>query len=230
MNTLIIPDIHHNIRAADKAIKEIEHDRVLFLGDYFDDYNDTEVDAKYTARWLKRRIENHPEDIFLYGNHDLSYAFPCRETYCPGWREEKQHTVDDNLRRIHWDALKFFHREANWLFTHAGLTKALFKGWEAKELGTFVKESEELAQWMTRRSQRCWVTTGNFSSDTFDGPLWCRPNSSFIPIPGVNQVFGHTELREPLVINTSSKNVCLDTRLEYVGKFDGTDLAVLYLG
>ena len=41
MTTLVIPDLHHRVAAAEEWIARYPADRVVFLGDYFDDFDDT---------------------------------------------------------------------------------------------------------------------------------------------------------------------------------------------
>ncbi len=56
MRTLIIPDLHHNTETADYWLNAVEHDRVIFLGDFFDAHEDTAGDAANTAAWLVRQM------------------------------------------------------------------------------------------------------------------------------------------------------------------------------
>jgi len=57
MRSLIIPDIHHHTENADYWLNSQRHDRVIFLGDYFDNFGDNESDARLTARWLRDGCE-----------------------------------------------------------------------------------------------------------------------------------------------------------------------------
>lgn len=54
MSTLIIADLHHYTENADRWLESQQFDRVIFLGDYFDDFGDNVNDARRTARWLLR--------------------------------------------------------------------------------------------------------------------------------------------------------------------------------
>ena len=49
MRTLIIPDLHHRTDHADHWLATQRHDRVVFLGDYFDGFGDNVNDARRTA-------------------------------------------------------------------------------------------------------------------------------------------------------------------------------------
>jgi len=89
MRTLIIPDIHHHTQNAEHWLRSQRYDRVVFLGDYFDDFNDTARDATNTARWLRERMDA-TTDIFLLGNHDAAYLFTgLPELGCAGFTQQK---------------------------------------------------------------------------------------------------------------------------------------------
>ncbi|KAF6244438.1 hypothetical protein C6989_09210 [Nitrosopumilus sp. b2] len=51
--TLIIPDIHNDYNTAKKLSQENPH-KIVFLGDYFDDFGDKVQDATNIAKWLKK--------------------------------------------------------------------------------------------------------------------------------------------------------------------------------
>ena len=58
MRTLIIPDIHNHTQNADHWLQTQRYDRVVFLGDYFDDFHDTPGDVINTAGWLRERMDS----------------------------------------------------------------------------------------------------------------------------------------------------------------------------
>lgn len=49
---LIVPDIHNDYHTAEMIIKKENLDKIIFLGDYFDDFYDTVKDAANVAKWL----------------------------------------------------------------------------------------------------------------------------------------------------------------------------------
>ena len=70
--TIIISDIHNDYFTAEKIIKKENPDKIIFLGDYFDDFDDTVKDSENTAKWLVKSLKQENR-IHLIGNHDLSY-------------------------------------------------------------------------------------------------------------------------------------------------------------
>jgi predicted MPP superfamily phosphohydrolase len=127
MRTLIIPDIHNHTDHADHWLATQRHDRVVFLGDYFDNFGDDVNDARRTAMWLRDRMEK-TDDIFLLGNHDASYMFPrIPQLYCPGFTPAKARGIGEILRPEHWKRLRLAHAEQGWLMSHAGFHPAWIK-------------------------------------------------------------------------------------------------------
>jgi hypothetical protein len=226
MKLLIIPDIHHKVDIADKILsKEAGNfDKVIFLGDYQDDFGDSISIAEKTANWLKNSLKEENR-VHLLGNHDASYMFPKNvNLYCPGWTKEKSKVVNSILTREDWDKLKLFHYENDFLFTHAGLHKSFncqFLGFTLTGLQEDCDEAMERSRGMMNHPLlECGVSRGG--DEPFGGIIW-MDFSELEPIPNLNQIFGHTpaynvrEQHEP-----TSKNYCIDTGLRhYILMTDG---------
>ena len=54
IKTIIIPDIHNDYHTAEKIIKKENPDKIIFLGDYFDDFYDT---IKDVTKWLVKSLQ-----------------------------------------------------------------------------------------------------------------------------------------------------------------------------
>ena len=63
---LIIPDIHEKYDIAESIIKKVKPDKTIFLGDYFDDFDNNDQKIKDTARWLSRSLKKESR-IHLVG-------------------------------------------------------------------------------------------------------------------------------------------------------------------
>jgi metallophosphoesterase superfamily enzyme len=96
---LILPDIHNRWELAEKTINEIKPSKTIFLGDYFDDFNDTPQDISETAEWFKHSV--HQENrIHLVGNHDTHYWFTTNKFLrCSGYEQYKSITINDILKK-----------------------------------------------------------------------------------------------------------------------------------
>lgn len=224
---LIIPDIHHKVKIVEAILYKEAPDKVIFLGDWFDDFGDNTDISEATAVWLTKRMDKHPEDVFLWGNHDTSYGFPSRETYCSGFSEAKMHAIRDAMTSKHWDKFVFTHWEESWLFSHAGLTAPHISGAPKDDLKGWLEGQEAQAQLKLRSSQLHWFFQAGMSRGgraPFGGVTWCDV-SEFIPTANVNQVFGHTPQSRVWKFDTkrrkgailSSDNYCIDTHLWHYG-------------
>jgi len=83
MTTLIIPDVHQDIKSVKKilAIEDINLiDEVVFLGDWFDSFHEPPKVASFkdTCLFVRDLVwENNKNKkmVFLVGNHDLAYIY-----------------------------------------------------------------------------------------------------------------------------------------------------------
>jgi len=223
MALLIIPDIHNHIESADRWIAQFPADRILFLGDYFDNFGDSIEDAEATALWLKDSL-SHPERIHLWGNHDLAYAFPHNaRLFCSGFTRGKAEVINDILNwRDHWRRLQMVHFEADIAFSHAGISRRIF----GKPGRPIVKEDV-----LTRCAgalQGC-LRSDEFFDEVFglDGIVWQRWYHMDW-LAEFHQVVGHTPMRETGIHQEYGRmNLCLDTFGQYVGWLDESGLACI---
>ena len=211
MRTLIIPDIHNHIENADYWLTSQKYDRVVFLGDYFDHFRDDGNDARKMAMWLRDWMER-TGNIFLLGNHDVAYMFPDKnELYCPGFTRAKANAIHEILKPADWHRFKLAHAEQGWLLSHAGFHPV----WIKDPTAEIILERCEQVMELARRGKvdpilgMGWDRGG---LQRYGGPLW-MDWGTLVPIPGINQIVGHTpddEVREKIA--KDSKNYCLDVR------------------
>lgn len=121
---LVIPDIHHKVDLADAIIKKEEgnYDKIIFGGDSFDNFDDTQMHTVKTAKWLKNSLtfENR---IHLIGNHDLAYFSPS--FFCSGFTGQKLSAVKSVMNISDWRKMKFFCFEDGVAYSHAGVNECV---------------------------------------------------------------------------------------------------------
>ena len=129
---IVVPDVHGRIFWKEPVNKYIDSvDKVVFLGDYLDPYNDEDGLADDIYENLLEIIElkrnNMEKVILLKGNHDQHYSSELFRDYAGGSRMDRM-----NWKKYH----EFFNEnkelfqiahleEVNgipYVFTHAGLT------------------------------------------------------------------------------------------------------------
>jgi len=204
MKILIIPDIHNKWFEVEEIIDKEKPDKVVFLGDYFDDFNDGIEDAHQTAEWLKKSLTD-PNRIHLIGNHDLAYR---NQSYpCAGFSEAKLWAIKNT--EVDLNKLKNYCYVGEWLCTHAGLSYEFYKAYATS--GMNVNDLLETAE--DFRLYGCSPHRGG--RDAFGGIVWCDYNE-FVDIPDQKQIFGHThgELRQ------TENHICIDTWLKYYAVYN----------
>jgi len=214
---LAVGDIHQTpiLKQIDATIDRIAPDVTIFIGDYFDSFiHDHHDHVRRTAIWLKQGLLRH-DRIFLLGNHDLPYAYPYLAT-CPGWTPEKHRVIRSVMEEPDWNKLRLsYSPNASWLFTHAGVSRGLIPS-GITDVPAWFSEQETVALSSLKARENHWIFRGGTrrGDNTVGGPLWCDLKD-FDPVPGLNQVFGHTAASkgQPLIREITSKNsinFCID--------------------
>lgn len=217
--TLVVPDVHLAVVRVQLLLRQFPADRVIWLGDWFDDFGSTPEQAEETVGWLIRRMDDHPEDVFLWGNHDLHYRHA--HTACSGFQPEVFQLLQTVLQQRHWRRFRWFHLAEGRLFTHAGLSRPLApeNRWPAEELVKWLEGQAAQAESRLERRDRHWLYAAGVARGgraVSGGPLWCDL-SEFEPLPGIRQVFGHTPGVKPRRKGPEHESSwCLDTRLRHV--------------
>lgn len=223
MKTVIIPDIHNRFVVAESIIRKERPDKIVLLGDYFDSFDDVvniEM-VSQTANWLAESVKK-PERVHLFGNHDVWYSHHSCPPYCAGNTEFKYFIIKQS--NIDWSRLRFHYWVNDILCTHAGLSNLIYKEYSKHHtVFTLMDEVERLGIKHPLVSL-CGEARGGIEGEV-GGILWCD-YSEFEPIEGVAQIFGHSNGREPRLVEADRFNMCLDTGLHYYIIYDGKGLTI----
>ena len=225
MRTLVIPDIHNDIDRADAIIAQETFDRVVFLGDYFDDFGDTPMDSEDVAAWLKHQLME-PNRVCLLGNHDAAYAFKDRRFRCSGWTPQKQQAIDVIMKPKDWKKLHpACPVDDTYLLTHAGIHPHWLQNKETTR--------DEVYDFILLRD---YFVFENGFDDLF-GAGYSRGGSlpyggitwldygEFEDSPTFKQVFGHTKGHN--IRKTKGGSYCLDTGLAHYAIIENDVVHVL---
>lgn len=221
MKILVLPDIHNRIEEAQHVLETYPHDKLIFLGDVFDQFDDNADDAFKTARWFKEQIQKYGDKaVWLLGNHDAPYRFPFNKAmWCPGFEQQKSKAINSVMTQEEWNKIKLCHFQEGHLFSHAGFSKDLFRVEKQYEIENILSESKIAIDYTKNLVYHRFMAWGRSrgGSDRFDGCLWVDWHA-LNPIEGINQVVGHSHGHEVRFKETeNSKNWCLDTGLKYIG-------------
>ena len=209
--TLIIPDIHLRHEKAEKIISIVKPDKIVFIGDYFDDFNDTPAMVAETADWLHHSV-NQENRIHLVGNHDIMYWFKNNSSlHCAGHEQYKSVTINDFVTSKDWEKLVFYYNLDNkWLLTHAGLHPYWINpsNFKRKEIMSYTLKQacsklaiESIkAKKSFQKNEMHWFAMPGYSrcsnSYCYGGLLWCDWDEEFHPVGGLHQIVGHTPNHE----------------------------------
>lgn len=194
MRELIVPDIHLRVTATERLLArwEGEVDRVVFLGDFFDEkgwgWQEGERDTPQgMVDWLRDSLERENR-IHLLGNHDLSYRWPERHS-CSGFDEETFVALRRGFGEERWRQMGFAVWTQGWLLSHAGLHRAFL---EEESPESILEKLDRLRDGSEQTSDLLGVGASRGGDRPFGGVTWLDWRFEFEPAPGWNQVVGHT--------------------------------------
>jgi hypothetical protein len=243
MKIIVIGDIHNHVIAAEKLARRYEEThKILFVGDYFDDFYDNPSVAIDTAIWLKESLHK-PNRIHLYGNHDLQYTPYCEiktnskysKLYmCSGYTSEKDDAVKKILNIDDWCKMKLHHFEYGIHFTHAGAAKEFFehpiKGMTNETILETIKKAETR---FYNREQSDIIGGAGFcrgGMNPVGGITWNDHNQEANPVRDITQVYGHTPVNDiDILEDNGGTNIDVDCGLSQIleisedGKFSIID-------
>ena len=193
MRILVIGDIHgHN--DWEKIVLKEDWDKVIFLGDYFDTYDDISGKAQcINFKVILQLKKSHSDKVeLLYGNHDHSYL---NKEKCSGYSSENQVIYEELLKEaMDKRYLNPIYVYDDIIFSHAGVSSYWLK--EVAKLNkpediSFDTVPLDLFDFNT-------ITGHNPYGNTISqSPIWIRPYSLYQnPIEGYRQIVGHTHIRE----------------------------------
>ena len=214
---LVIGDLHTKIANLEKAIKTFEDekfDKVIFLGDYVDDWNTPpEASRNVLVKLLEFKYKYKDKCILLLGNHDLS-EWLGTSFKCSGYNGIT-HMIVRDIFYDNEDCFQMAYEENNYIFTHAGihnqwlkdisLLDDKFKNLNAKSIVKELNYSLKL-----RYEELCYNQLfeslnsvggyrGGFSSPS---PIWADYHELISnPMPHVNQIVGHTPVKK-IILHT----------------------------
>lgn len=233
---MIVPDVHENFERLIKILAKYPTLWAVFLGDWFDTFANhgaPTINTMLVAKWLRDNITN-PLYTFLWGNHDLHYAFPLNDLCCSGWNRNKLEIIRNHIGDTDdgWKKFKL-HKwiefpNIEFLLTHAGLHPYLLHpihGFGKNWLNEMTEETMYKVRYEKQVTSALTIGPGRESSSRarVGGIVWLDWKTEFMPIEGLNQIVGHTpgdHVRTKMLRNDEgvivSANYCLDTHLKHV--------------
>lgn len=215
--TLFVGDLHLQAKLilplVEKAIEKHNVERVIFMGDYVDQWNQNDNDQLYIDeltllnKFRKKLIkEGKVEPVFLIGNHDMPYLIGIPEYYSV-YNRQVFDRVHDLLLQLQPQIA--YEVDDDFIASHAGYVQTSaweiplwhFKPW----LYSYIDKSIELQKQVGRRGG--FDTYGSMLWEDFGERLW-RAGMKY-------QIVGHTpqktitDLRDNITCEANC--ICVDT-------------------
>ena len=147
MKVVVIPDVHLKpwlFDCAESILKKGKADRAVCLMDIPDDWGMESQRDRYIETYDRAIAfaKTHPDTLWCYGNHDISYLWEQLESgysfYAAEMVIDKLNELKNALEDV--SRLTFVHRIDNVLFAHGGLTASFVKRLDEKLMDADIDE------------------------------------------------------------------------------------------
>lgn len=206
MRTLLVGDLHLKARLIlpiiERKINELKFDRVVFLGDYVDDYfQDYNVelylnDLRYLLKWKAEMEFRGIDCIFILGNHDAAYLINQPKTY--SLQDKLSFKEVKNL--LFELELQVAFKLDEYLVSHAGYCEGI-----EPEAWHFDKINRECIADIDGLEKNVGISRGGHL--LLGSPMWADFNKDLLTNPNskyLYQIVGHTPVNKIELTNTVS--------------------------
>lgn len=204
MFSLVCGDLHakyHILDKVDAQDSKNHYDKIIFLGDYVDDW-DTPAEVSYNLleRLISWKKAEPDKIVLLLGNHDLS-EWLAGNFACSGF-SEYAHRLLRPMFEVHKSLFQVAYADDGVLYTHAGVTKSWLRSICPNWTGALT--AENVAEYLNLeylnfcngvdRHFECFDTCGTKrGGHQHPSPVWAdKEELEEDSLDGVAQVVGHT--------------------------------------
>lgn len=232
---LIFPDIHGRKfwrEYVEKYLDKVNH--IIFLGDYVDPYEqekyenpeNMEEDLIEELKDIIKLKKEYPDKvILLLGNHDCHYIW---DNFVDSSRYNKIYSYQYfNIFKQNIFLFNFAWVENNYIFTHSGITNSWGKDvqeyvmnkkedYNLLEVAKYLAAENNPSSFLIQLLGSCSFYRGGWKDN--GSCMWAdvREHFNFDGTPikyPYYQIFGHTQLTEPIITDTWA---CLDCRKAFL--------------
>jgi hypothetical protein len=195
MKTIVIGDIHAKTIWKD-LVANTEADKIVFLGDYFDTFEDTSTTlqvANFKAI-LQFKRDNPDRVVLLLGNHEYHYLESVKFVRYSGHQYNCELITEVLNVALAEKLIQVCYKHDKYLFSHAGVTKT----WLASTNYVDTTPIDEHINDMLYSNIQAFnfkygVNRSPYGDDIVQSPIWVRPISLLEDrIDEYIQVVGHT--------------------------------------
>ena len=224
MKYLIIPDVHQKLVKLERVLDKVQNfNKLVSLGDWFDNFNDTPSDAKKTAEFILYLYDKYGDNfIWLLGNHDVPYVFPEAYKYarCSGVTLDKLEVIQDvfqhnlDTRKLKLAYRIKFRTKKDIILSHAGVSRYHFgMNVSGKKVVKMCDDAIDALHKLEMlppigripailhagKARGGWQGRGGIN--------WLDWNMEFSPIAVMSQIVGHTPTQNPQIIDAEGNYI-----------------------
>lgn len=192
MKIAVISDIHQSIFWKKIIDRKNNFDKIIFLGDEFDCWeNKWPFQMDNAEEIVKFKEKNFDRVDLCWSNHAISYFL---DEQCSGYQREHAAGIKEFYKR-NKELYNPVYIYDKWIFSHAGVSAKWMKYNLINDLG-------EINQLFQKKPYIFkWIGPDGSGNNPIEGPLWIRPDALLNNfVPNYSQIMGHTENIEPIVI------------------------------
>jgi predicted phosphodiesterase len=200
MRIVAIGDTHGRDTWKKIVDKEMDADKIVFMGDYFDSKDNINAEIqKLNFKEICEIKQLYPEKfILLFGNHDFHYIRGIREQYS-GFQEWQMTDIGELVHNaIDKNIVQMCYMNGNFMFTHAGVTKTWCEN-NGIDLSQDIEEAINLKFYFNPAAFKfkAGKNASQYGDDVTQSPIWVRPSSLLEDqINDYIQIVGHTVQKE----------------------------------
>jgi len=173
MKTVILGDTHG--RDYWKGIVASESpDRVIFIGDYFDSFDNTAVEQMHNFKEIiDWKQSGQSEVIMLIGNHDYHYMRGVSQYYS-GYQSGARPAIEQLLyeNRQH---MQMCYQMGDFLFTHAGVSMDWLQAHGYDNESNLIDWIHDM--WKYKPNVFGFAGRDPYGDSKISSPIWIRPYS-----------------------------------------------------
>ena len=173
MKTVILGDTHG--RSHWKSIVASESpNRVIFIGDYFDSFDNTAVEQMHNFKEIiDWKQSGQSEVIMLIGNHDYHYMRGVTQYYS-GYQSGARPAIEQLLYE-NKNHMQMAYGMNGFIFTHAGVSSDWLKIHGYDNESNLIDWINDM--WKYKPNVFGFAGRDPYGDSTISSPIWIRPHS-----------------------------------------------------
>jgi len=234
MRTLVIPDVHQKLGKLNKILENNTFDKLVSLGDWFDNFHDTSIQARKTAERIIELYSIHGDNFtWILGNHDIPYMYPNMFDYyaCSGNTREKGRAIQEVFGGsskplgYHVELAHVIKVEGclDIVLSHAGVSEEHFAKpfVDSVSSQSVLERCEQAFRNMKLMFQDPILCAGpaRGGRETVGGITWLDWYDEFEPVASISQIVGHTPVSHPQIVDELRTRVIPDESLPALDRY-----------